>query len=76
VLLGGRGGRREFLWKTYEIRHLRPFVWIVYPIDQGRRLREDDLVIPEDARADDIPRALEDLLHEYAAPDRKIMLTE
>jgi hypothetical protein len=50
--------------------------WIVYRIDRGRRLREDDLVIPGDTRADDIPSALEDLLHENAAPDRKIKLIE
>jgi len=50
--------------------------WIVYRIDRGRRLREDDLVIPGDTQADDIPSALEDLLHEYAAPDRKIKLIE
>ncbi len=50
--------------------------WTVYRIDQGRRLRMEDLVLPAEVRAEDIPRWLEDLLHEYAAPDRKIKMIE
>jgi hypothetical protein len=50
--------------------------WIVYRIDQGRRQRMADLVLADDARPEDIPHALEDLLHEYAAPDRKIRMIE
>jgi hypothetical protein len=50
--------------------------WVVYRIDQGRRLRKNDLVIPAEAEVDDLPRWLEDLLHEYALPDRTIKKIE
>jgi hypothetical protein len=48
--------------------------WVVYRIDQGRRLKLVDPVIPADSPADDIPRWLEDFLHESALPGRKIKL--
>ncbi len=50
--------------------------WVVYRVDQGRRQRMEDLIIPAEARAEDIPRWLEDLLHEYAVPNRKIKMIE
>ena len=46
--------------------------WVVYRIDPGRRMRLQDLVLPADAPAESVPRWLEDLLHEYALPDRTI----
>jgi hypothetical protein len=50
--------------------------WTVYRIDQGRRQRMEDLVLADDVHAEDIPHALEDLLHEYASPDRTITMVE
>jgi hypothetical protein len=50
--------------------------WVVYRIDQGRRLTEDDWAIPVDAQVVDIPRRLEDLLHGYGLPDRTIQRIE
>jgi hypothetical protein len=50
--------------------------WVVYRIDQGRRQRMENLVLADDVRPEDIPLALEDLLHEYAAPDRMIKRIE
>ncbi len=48
--------------------------WTVYRIDQGRRQRMEDMVLADDVRPEDIPLALEDLMHEYAASDRKIRM--
>jgi hypothetical protein len=50
--------------------------WIVYRIDQGRRQRMEDLVLADDVHPEDIPHALEDLLHEYAAPETTIKKIE
>ncbi len=50
--------------------------WIAHRIDQGRRSKMHELAIPGEAQADDIPRWLEDLLHEYALPNRTVTRIE
>ncbi len=50
--------------------------WRIYRIDQGRRLRMDDLVIPDSTPVENISRCLEDLLHECALPGRTIRLLD
>jgi hypothetical protein len=46
--------------------------WVLRRLEPGRRMILRDLVIPDDTPAEQIPRVLEDLLHEFAAPDRRI----
>jgi hypothetical protein len=50
--------------------------WTVRLIDQGRRLVLHDLAIPSEVPADQVPRWLEDLLHESALPGRTIRRLE
>jgi hypothetical protein len=50
--------------------------WIVRRIDQGKRMALPDLAIPSDVPADQVPRWLEDLLHESASPGRTIRRIE
>ena len=50
--------------------------WVAYRVDQGRRQRMAEWALADDVRPEDVPHALEDLLHEYAAPNRKIKLIE
>jgi hypothetical protein len=46
--------------------------WVLRRVEQGRRLVLEDWIIPPDVPADQISRWLEDLLHEFASPDRMI----
>jgi hypothetical protein len=50
--------------------------WRIDRIDQGRRWRMEDLVIPADTPAENISRCLEDLLHECALPGQTIRLLD
>jgi hypothetical protein len=50
--------------------------WIVYRVDQGRRSKMEGLVIPDGLPIEAVARFIEDLLHEYAAPGRKILLLD
>jgi hypothetical protein len=46
--------------------------WEVYLMEQGRRLRMDDVAIPPETPMDRIPYYLEDLWHESASPGKEI----
>ena len=50
--------------------------WVVYRIDQGRRLALHDLMVPPDIPPAEIPRWLDDLLHESAVTGKTIRLLE
>lgn len=40
--------------------------WAVYRAEQGKRAPFEDLVIPADVPADELPTYLDDIFHEYA----------
>lgn len=47
--------------------------WVAYRIAPGRRIKINDLVIPEDIRtAAEVARYLDDLYHEAARPGRSV----
>jgi len=46
--------------------------WVLRRLDPGKRMILRDVAIPSDVPEDLIPRALEDVLHVYAVPDRRI----
>ncbi len=46
--------------------------WVVNRVDNGKRRKEFDIVIPSSMRAEEIPTYLDDLLHELAHPGATI----
>ncbi|MBB1625971.1 hypothetical protein [Achromobacter sp. UMC71] len=47
--------------------------WEVYHLTDGKHVRADDIIIPEDVAAGDIAEYLDDLLHEMARPGDRIV---
>ena len=46
--------------------------WEVFLVDQGKRLRMNEVAIPSETPMDRIPNCLEDLWHESASPGKEI----
>jgi hypothetical protein len=46
--------------------------WVLRRLEPGKRMILHDVAIPSDVPEDLIPRVLEDVLHEFAVPDRRI----
>ncbi len=46
--------------------------WVVYRLDNGKRRKESNLVVPSSTRAADIATYLDDVLHELAYPGATI----
>jgi len=46
--------------------------WEIFLVEQGRRLRMDEVAIPSETPMDRIPYYLEDLWHESASPGKAI----
>ncbi|AOB24946.1 MULTISPECIES: DUF7661 family protein [Bordetella] len=46
--------------------------WVAYRSEAGKRARAYDIVIPAALAADQLAEYLDDLLHELAAPGRRI----
>jgi hypothetical protein len=50
--------------------------WEAYRVEQGKRIRLRDIVIPAEMSIDQIPCFLEDLWHESASPGKTIRSLE
>ncbi len=46
--------------------------WIAYRLDDGKRRMMPDLIVPSDLDADEVESYLDDMLHEWAGPGKKI----
>ncbi len=46
--------------------------WEVFLVEQGRRLRMNEVAIPSETLMEGIPNYLEDLWHESASPEKSI----
>lgn len=46
--------------------------WVVYRIQEGKRVHDDTIAIPAGLRPDEIAGYLDDVLHEWSRPGRKI----
>ncbi len=47
-------------------------VWLVYRIENGKRRSDPNIVIPATIAENDIIEYLDDLLHEFAGPEKTI----
>lgn len=54
-----------------EVRH-QAGGWIVYRVDEGRRARLPDIVIPDGTGEDEIATFLDDVFHEYAVIGQRV----
>jgi len=46
--------------------------WIAYRVDEGKRARLHDIVIPEDTDEQDLATWLDDVFHEYAGIGQRV----
>jgi len=46
--------------------------WVAYRMADGKRVRDDTIVIPASLRPDELPGYLDDLYHELGSPGRSI----
>jgi hypothetical protein len=61
------------IYRRFELEILREDGrWVVYRLGNGTRRADWSIVIPHDAREDDLAGFLDDFFHEYAQPDDRI----
>ena len=48
--------------------------WIVYRIELGRRVKLNDLIIPQELATEEIATFLDDIFHELCSPGQSVRL--
>jgi hypothetical protein len=69
----GAKGMKFDIYGRYRLEVIREAeAWLVYRVDNDKRRRVFDVVIPSSTRKEEIPTYLDDLLHELASPGATI----